>query len=83
MEMSADAVDEFAQISWAQEVRRAAAQMQLHHIPVAIEQPADFLDLAYEALHVSTASGEIPGDDPVAATVEAGAEAIGNVHVQR
>ena len=82
-EVMAQARHQLAELDRAHEVRRAAAEVNLHDLAIAIEQCAEHLDLALEALQVWTRSGEIARDDAVAAAVEARAEAVGNVYVQR
>jgi hypothetical protein len=57
--------------------------VQLNDFPVAIEQRANHLDLANQALDVLATLRELARNDPIASAVEAGAEAIRNVHVER
>jgi coproporphyrinogen III oxidase-like Fe-S oxidoreductase len=75
-------MDHFA-LPGGQEVRRAPAQVQLHHVAVAVEQGRDHRDLAHQARQVGLAARRIARDDAVAATVKAGAEAERHVRVER
>src|SRR6185312_15472392 len=61
---------QLAHLRGIEEIRRATAEMQLAHRPVAIEQRRDQLDLAIQALEIALGLGRVVRDDPVAAAVE-------------
>jgi hypothetical protein len=83
LELAAEAQDQLLHQLGLQEVRRAAAEVQLHHFAVAVEQRSDQADLALHMAQVLLAAAQVAGDDPVAAAVEAGRQAKGHVDVQR
>ncbi len=83
MEPLAQRLQQPGDLRGAKEVRRAAAEMQLHHLPVRIEQGGDAVDLRVQHLQIMRATTLVAGDDAVAAAVEAGALAERHVHVER
>src|SRR5690606_39305639 len=57
-----EAVDQVGDLSRAQDVRCAAAEVQLNHFAVAIEEPRDFLRFAQQPLEIGTAASEVARD---------------------
>ena len=82
-EVAAQAVHDFTQLRRGQEIGRAAAEVQLDDLAVAVEQLAVQRDLAVQAGQVALGAAGVAGDHAVAATVEAGALAERHVHVER
>jgi hypothetical protein len=83
VELAAQGVHHLAQLGRRQDVRGAAAEVQLDDLAVAVEQRRHQVDLAVQARQVAFGAALVAGDDAVAAAVEAGAGAEGHVHVQR
>ena len=54
-----------------QKVRRAAAEVQLHDIAIAIEQRRHHFRFAHQALGVRRAAAHVARDDSIASAVEA------------
>ena len=83
MEETPEAVDQAPKSGRIQKVRRPAAEVQLHHIAIAIEQRRHHLRLAHQAFGVRRTSAHVARDDSIASTVEARRETEWHVHVQR
>ena len=83
MEVAAQRFHHLAQLRGREEVGRAAAEVQLDDLAIAVEQLGHHRDLAVQADQVGLATAEVAGDDAVAAAVEARAHAKRHVHVQR
>jgi len=66
-----------------EEIRRAAAEMQLQYGAVAVEQRCDEFDLAVQALQIDRRATLVARDDARAAAVKAWAQTERDVHVQR
>ena len=71
MEVAAQALHQLADLCRVEEVRRAAAEVQLHDFAVAVEQRRHQLDLACQALQIGRGARRVARDDAVAAAVEA------------
>src|SRR3546814_4847623 len=73
-------LQQLAHVRGIEEVRRAAAEVQLAYRPVAVEQRRDQLDLAVQSFKVTVGLAHVAGDHPVAAAVETRAHAERHVH---
>jgi hypothetical protein len=82
-EVVRERIEQFTQLRGGEEIRRPAAQMQLHHFAIAVECRRERGDLAQEPAQVCFAPGDVARDDARAAAIEARAHAIRHVHVQR
>src|SRR5437660_2173006 len=67
----------------AQEIRSPAPEVQLHHLTACIEQRRNQPQLLQQPLDVMLSAGRVTADGAVAAAVEARAEAVGDVNVER
>ena len=83
LEVAAELLDQPVDLERCQERRRAAAEVQLLDLTVAVVELALQLDLAMQAVQVGLGLLVVAGDDLGAAAVETGARAEGDVHVQR
>ena len=82
-EMPLQRIDRLVQLRGRQEVRRAAAEVQLDHFAVAVEHGRREFDLTVQPGQVDFAARQVARDHAVAAAVEARARAERHVDVQR
>src|SRR3546814_9338707 len=75
-------LQQLAHVRGIEEVRRAAAAVQLAYRPVAVEQRLDQLDLAVPSFKVTVGFATVAGDHPVTGAVETGAHSERLVPVQ-
>src|SRR3546814_1171273 len=66
-ELAAQRLHQLLQLAAVEEVGRAAAQVHLDHIAVAVEQLGHQADLAVQPRQVRAGAGLLAGDDAVAA----------------
>jgi hypothetical protein len=83
MEVVAQRGHDVAQLLRRQEIGRAAAEVKLDDVAIAVEHLRRHCDLADEARNIGFRQRPVAGDDPVAAAVEARARAEWHVHVDR
>src|SRR5690606_13375363 len=83
VKLPSEPFDQVRDLRGTQEVRRAPAQVQLDHLAIAVEQLRGLFGFAQQPFEVRTATAEIARNDAVAAAIEARAEAIRDVHIQR
>ena len=82
-EVVAQVLHRRAQLRRREEVRRAAAEMQLHDLAIGIEQARHHADLARQPRAVGLASRAVARDHAIAAAVEARTGAERDVDVER
>src|SRR5579883_3186509 len=82
-EMPDDALDDPGKIRPAEEVGSTAAEVELAHLPVVVEEGRDHRDFTKQPLDVSAARAGVTRDQPIAAAVEARAGAEGHMNVER
>jgi hypothetical protein len=82
-ERAADRLEQRLVLLSVEEVRGAAAEVELHDLAVGVEQLALQRDFPVQPREIGLAPGAIARDDPVAATVEARACAEWHVQVER
>ena len=82
VEVPAQRVDELCELSCLEEIRRAASEVELDDLPVAIEEPCSRFDLAREPIYVDLRLPTIARNHAIARAVETGTRAKRNVHIQ-
>src|SRR5690348_13211059 len=81
--MPGEGVDQPCQVRPTEEVGSSAAEVELAHFPMMVEERRDQSGFAEQALHIVAAGSHIARDEPVASTIEAGAGAERNVNIKR
>src|SRR3546814_17874304 len=76
-------LQQLAHVRGIEEVRRAAAEVQLAYRPVAVEQRRDQLDLAVQSFKVTVGLDLVAGDFSVSAEVDKQVHPERDVTVQR
>src|SRR5690606_13709997 len=82
-EVARQAVEQLLELRRPQEIRRAAPQVDLYDFAITVEERSHPGDLAHQARDVGAPLGYVARDDAVAAAVEARAETVGDVQIQR
>src|SRR3546814_7152373 len=75
MKLPAQRFHQLADQLGAEKVRRAATEVQLDHIAIAVKQRRNQGNLALQPMQIGGAAAMIAGDDAIAAAVETRADA--------
>lgn len=82
-ELSIEYFEQLDQDFGTEEVRRSAAEMELHHRSISVDAARDEFDFAIQILEIDAGLARVAGDEAGTTAVEAGFATKWQVNVQR